>query len=146
MTSLPKSTAATAFVLRLAMAATFLSAVGSRFGLWGSGWRSFVAYTAEVNSFVPHTWAPMLAIAATALELTFAALLLIGLRTQRAALGASVLTLGFALAMAWSFGLKSPMDYSVFVDSAAMGLLSTLPPDRWTVDAWLERRAVRQAT
>jgi hypothetical protein len=42
------------FLLRIALAAGFLSAVSSRLNLWGaqsSGWSKFVRYTAEVNSF-----------------------------------------------------------------------------------------------
>ncbi|WP_236716891.1 hypothetical protein [Elizabethkingia anophelis] len=42
------------FLLRIALAVGFLSAVSSRLNLWGvqsSGWSKFVRYTAEVNSF-----------------------------------------------------------------------------------------------
>ena len=42
------------FLLRIALAVGFLSAVSSRLNLWGSkssGWSEFVRYTAEVNSF-----------------------------------------------------------------------------------------------
>ncbi|MDV2447151.1 hypothetical protein CMU93_06500 [Elizabethkingia anophelis] len=47
------------FLLRIALAVGFLSAVFSRLNLWGvqsSGWSKFVRYTAEVNSFLPHSW------------------------------------------------------------------------------------------
>lgn len=135
-----KSIDTAALILRVAMAATFFSAVGSRLGLWGHGWQSFVDYTAEVNSFAPRRWAPALALAATLLEIGFGTALLIGFRTHLAALGASLLTFMFAVAMAVSFGPKSPLDYSVFVDSAAMLLLATLPAQRWSVDAWLGRK------
>jgi len=42
--------------------------------------------------------------------------------------------------MAVSFGVKSPLDYSVFVDSAGGMLLATMPRYRLTVDGCLSRR------
>ena len=132
-----------AFLLRVAMAATLLSAVASRLGLWGkesSGWDNFLAYAAEVNSYVPHHFVPYLAIASTILETGFGLLLLVGYKTRWVALGASGLTLIFALSMAYSFGLKSPLDYSVFVDSTACFLLATYPSKSvWSLDAWLNK-------
>jgi len=118
-----------ALLLRWALAVTFLSAVSSRLGLWGgasSGWANFVTYTAEVNSFMPASLAPVLAVAATVLEVALALLLMTGYALRIAAVGAGVLTLTFALAMTLSFGLKEPLDYSVFVDSAASFLLAEL--------------------
>ena len=120
------------------MAANFLSPVAARLGWWGHGnWTKFLAYAAAVNSFAPPTLMPALAIAATALEATFALCLLVGWQTRQAALGASGLTLLFALAMSYSFGVKEALDYSVFVDSASALLLATLPEDRWSLDQLL---------
>ncbi|WP_211483114.1 DoxX family membrane protein [Fodinibius roseus] len=68
-------------------------------GLWGehsAGWNSFLAYTADVNSYAPPEIVPFLAIAATVLEITFSVLLITGYKTRLAAYGASVLTLLFA--------------------------------------------------
>jgi len=130
-----------ACLLRLATAANFLSAVAGRIGLWGHGnWTSFLAYAREVNSFAPPGWVPWLATTATVLEIAFGLLLLAGYRVQWTALGASLLTLLFALAMAWSYGLREPLNYSVFVDSTSALLLGALPADRWSLDAWLGRR------
>ena len=95
-------------LLRFALAAGFLSAVGSRLSLLGShssGWASFLDYTKTINSFAPPSLTPFLAIMSTILETVFAILLLIGYKIRWTALGASVLTLFFALAMAYSFGL-----------------------------------------
>lgn len=79
---------------RLALAAAFLSAVASRFGLWPHGsWASFERYNAQVNAFLP-----------------------------------AVLLALFAVAMAISFGVKEPLDYSVFSASAAAALLSVTAP------------------
>jgi len=123
--------------LRCALSAGFLSAVASRLGLWGrhsSGWNNFLDYTAQVNSFVPHSLIPLLAIASTLLELTLGVMLLIGFKTNYAALGAAVLTLLFALAMTLSYGIKEPLDYSVFVFSASAFLLATIPYYKLSID------------
>ncbi|UGU16777.1 DoxX family protein [Sinomicrobium kalidii] len=132
------------FLLRLALAATFLSAVFSRLGLWGSkssGWEGFLEYTAQVNSFAPAGMIPFLAVSATVLETTFGILLLIGYKVRYVAYGAAVLTLFFALAMGYSFGIKDPLDYSVFVDSAAAFLLANVASSgRWSADEYLNRK------
>ncbi len=131
--------------LRLATAANFLSPVASRFGLWGNqsaGWDNFVAYAAELNSFAPAGVIPLLAITATILEITIPILLMIGYKTRIAALGASFLTLIFALTMTYSFGLKSPLDYSVFVDCTSAFLLATMPSYRWSLDAKLSKNEI----
>lgn len=125
------------FLLRIALAIGFLSAVFSRLGLWGeysSGWQNFIAYTGKVNSFAPKNSIPVIAILSTVLETLFALMLLIGYKTRLAATGAAILTLLFALAMTYSFGVKDPLDYSVFVFSAAAFLLATMPQYRWSID------------
>lgn len=114
--------------LRLALAAGFLSAVASRLGFWGkrsSGWANFVNYTGDVNSFLPRSWASTLAVGSTILEAGLGLLLLFGLLTRYAALAAAGLTLLFGLAMALSFGVKEPLDYSVFVCTSGALLLAT---------------------
>lgn len=116
---------------RLALGAAFLSAVASRFGLWGENdFSAFVQYTAEVNSFMPAFTIPFLAWAATAAELVLGIALIAGVRLRWTALGAAILLALFGTAMALSFGLKSPLDYSVFSASAAAALLAllTAPP------------------
>ena len=122
-------------LLRLATAANFLSPVASRLGLWGQGgWPHFLAYAGEVNSFAPPWTVPYLALGATALEIVLPVLLLAGYRTRWAACGAAGLTLVFALAMTWSFGVKEALDYSVFVDCTSAFLLATMPRYRWSLD------------
>jgi uncharacterized membrane protein YphA (DoxX/SURF4 family) len=74
------------------------------------------------------------AVASTVAETCLGIALLIGLKTSYAAVGAGLLTLLFALSMAWSFGIKEPLDYSVFVFSAAAFLLSGRPFYRWSID------------
>lgn len=125
------------FVLRITLATGFLSAVASRLNLWGpqsSGWKNFVQYTAEVNSFLPSSWIPTIAVLSTVAELTIGILLLAGYQVRKTALSASLLTLVFAIAMSISFGFKETLDYSVFVFSAGAFLLSTFPRYLWSLE------------
>jgi uncharacterized membrane protein YphA (DoxX/SURF4 family) len=114
---------------RIALGAAFLSAVAGRFGFWDGniGWDHFVKftqYTAAVNSFMPVSISPYLAWAATIAELSLGFALIIGFRLRWVALGSSVLLAMFATAMALSFGIKEPLDYSVYSASAAALLLA----------------------
>src|SRR5262245_59239086 len=63
--------------LRVALAASFLSAVGDRYGMWGPfgtpnvSWGDFgrfVAYAGKLNWFVPEGLWPLLAVLSTAAE------------------------------------------------------------------------------
>jgi uncharacterized membrane protein YphA (DoxX/SURF4 family) len=129
--------------LRLALASGFLSAVAARRNLWGKrasateAWNSFLNYTAEVNSFLPKSYIPSIAILATILETALAILLVLGLKTTYAAFGAGILLLLFALAMTFSYGIKEPLDYSVFAASAGAFLLATMPVYKWSIDQLL---------
>lgn len=111
--------------LRLALAASFLSGIADRFGLWTGrnvgyvNFEGFVAYTAKVNSFMPASTIPFLAYAATIAELTLGIALALGLWLRWTALASAILLGLFGTAMAISFGIKSALDYSVF--SAAAG-------------------------
>lgn len=123
--------------VRLSLAGGFLSAVASRLNLWGrhsSGWDNFVAYTGEVNSFLPKTIIPVLAVLTTISETVLALLLLFGYKTRYAALGAGILTTLFTLAMTYSFGIKEALDYSVFAFCSAGFLLATMPYYKWSID------------
>jgi putative oxidoreductase len=75
---------------------------------------------------------------ATIIEITGGFLLLTGLFTRWAAYACSILTFGFALAMAISGGITSPIDYSVFTVSAACWLLAVQPSYQWSLDALLK--------
>jgi uncharacterized membrane protein YphA (DoxX/SURF4 family) len=114
---------------RIAVAAAFLSAVASRFGLWDrtldlKHFVSFISYAGEVNSFLPRAVIPYVAVLATACETLLGILLILGLWPRWVALGSAVLLAMFGTAMAISFGIKSPMDYSVFSASSASVLLA----------------------
>jgi putative oxidoreductase len=114
---------------RIAVGAAFLSAVASRFGLWErtldlKHFGNFIEYAAEVNSFLPRAVIPSVAVLATVCETSFGILLILGLWPRWVSLGSAVLLALFGTAMAISFGLKSPMDYSVFSASGASVLLA----------------------
>lgn len=126
-----------AFLLRIALAAGFLSAVSSRLEFWGSyssGWGNFLAYTEKVNSFAPKNCIPTIAISTTIAESFLASLLLVGYQTRLASIGAAILTLLFALAMTYSFGVKDPLDYSVFAFAMGAFLLATMENYKWSLD------------
>ena len=115
---------------RIALGAAFLSGIADRFGLyWGrnvgyGNFDGFMQYTAKVNSFMPPATIPFLAWAATAGELFFGMALILGIWPRWIALGSASLLALFGIAMAISFGIKSPMDYSVFSASGAAILLA----------------------
>lgn len=125
------------FLLRIALAAGFLSAVSSRLGLLGeysSGWENFLLYAEKLNSFAPKRSIPTIAVLATFSETLLALLLVLGYKTRFASTGACLLTFMFAIAMTYSFGIKEPLDYSVFVFSMAAFLLSTVENYKWSID------------
>ena len=131
--------------LRVAIAAAYLWEVADRLGVlgahgqphvgWGD-WSHFMAFARQVMGFLPAAWVPALAVAATLGEAIFGLLLLLGWFTRLAAIGSGVLSLCFALSMAVSFGIDSPLGYSVFALSAGSFLLADLPYYVWSIDAW----------
>lgn len=115
---------------RFTLGAAFLSGIASRFGLYKGGYgnfANFLKYTAEVNSFMPAATIPFLGWSATVLEFFFGVGLILGIWPRWIALGSAVLLALFGIAMAISFGIKSPLDYSVFSASSAAVLLLVLP-------------------
>lgn len=120
---------------RLALGAAFLSGIASRFGWWGPGvgygsFAAFERYTAQVNAFMPPRTIPFLAWAATAAEASLGLALILPLPERPArwtALASAGLLALFGTAMAVSFGLKEPLDYSVFSASAAALLVARHP-------------------
>ncbi len=118
--------------LRLSLSAGLLSAVADRFGLWPKknsawgDWDNFVSYTATLNPLFPSSAIPFLAIVATLLELVFGLGLLIPFKTKLVARATGTLLLIFAISMAFSIGVKAPLDYSVFCGSAAAFALSII--------------------
>ena len=124
---------------RIALGSAFLSAVADRFGFWGMpgnphvAWGDFAHFTqcaAMVNSFLPARMIPAVAWMATIAETTFGIGLILGIYKRAVAIGSAALLLLFALAMTISFGIKAPLDYSVFTASAAAFLLFAIGQQR----------------
>jgi uncharacterized membrane protein YphA (DoxX/SURF4 family) len=134
---------------RLAVGIGFLSAVGDRFGFWGphgaanvswGDFAHFTVYTAQVNSFMPSGLTPTLAIVATVFETLFGVTLVLGLFTRATAIGSACLLAVFAFSMAASFGIKAPLNYSVFAACAAALMLTQWHRFRWSADDLLARK------
>ena len=139
--------------LRIAIGSAYLWEVADRLGIlgahgqphvgWGD-WQHFIDYARQVMGFLPTGIIPLFGILATIGEGLFGALILTGLYTRAAAIGSGILSLCFALAMAISFGIESPLGYSVFTLSAASFLLATLPEYDFSLDNWLARRNINK--
>ena len=135
--------------LRLTLGISYLWFVADRFGLlgpngsphvgWGD-WHHFVLYASQVMSFIPSRMVPFFAGLATFGEFSFGLFLVTGCFTRLAATGSGLLSLLFAISMGISFGIESPLGYSVFTVSAASFLLAAIPSYRWSVDEWLSKK------
>jgi len=130
--------------LRLALGASFLSAVGDRFGFWGAfgkagvAWGDFshfIAYTAKLNWFMPSATIPALAWAATFAETLLGIALVLGAFTRVAAFLSGLLLLLFALVMTFALGPEAPLSFSVFSASAGAFLLATCSKYSWSLDS-----------
>ncbi len=125
--------------LRLALSVTLSSAVADRLGFWGKNstwgnWENFENYTRQITSFLPESLSIFGAYAATILETVFALFLILGYKTKITAFATSLLLLMFALSMSITLGIKAPLDYSVWVGSAAAFLLSTHHQFQFSID------------
>ena len=132
---------ATGWFLRIALAASFLSAVADRFGLWGTSatpgvsWGNMIrfdAYVAKLNWFAPALVIPLLAWVSTIAEALLAFGLLVGWQLRWFALASALLLLSFAVTMTLALGVKPPLDYSVFTAAAAAFLLFAIQSGRET--------------
>ncbi len=131
--------------LRLTLAASYLSSVSSRFGLWGedAGWgnyANFLEYTAKVNSFMPGAAIPVIARIVDVAEISFAALLIVGFRIRETAILSGVMLFLFAFGMNLGVGVISMLDHSVYTASAASFLLAVHHKNFLSLDAFLSRR------
>ena len=130
------------WLVRGALAASFLSAVADRFGYWGAPgdagvvWGSvanYEAYVGTLNWFLPPTWIGPLGWAATIAEVVVAVGLLVGWKLPAFALGAALLLTTFAGTMLVALGPKPPLDYSVFTAVGAAFLLYAVTSERRVV-------------
>jgi len=129
--------------LRTALGIGYLVPGLDRLGVWGKhgengiswgDWQHFLQYAKEVMGFIPASLVNVFAVIATIAEIGFGLLLLLGKWTKIAALGSGILALLFAVAMAISFGIVSPLSYSVFTVSAASFLLARQGRYKWSLD------------
>lgn len=121
--------------LRLALGITFLVSIGDRFGWlgpyggknvsWGD-WTHFVQYVAVLNSFVPKSLIPGLAVLETIIELGLGIALLLGIYQRVVAWSSAALLLSFALTMSIALGIVAPLSYSVFTALGAALLLGAV--------------------
>ncbi|MGD1320081.1 DoxX family protein [Chryseobacterium sp. 2R14A] len=125
--------------LRLAISATMLSAVADRFGFWGENsawgnWDNFEKYTKQLTFFLPESLGVFSAYMATFFEILFPLMLILGFKTRLAAYGTGFLLLTFALSMTIALGVKAPLDYSVWIGSAAAFLLASQQNYNYSLD------------
>lgn len=134
------------FFLRIAAGFAFFYYGCDRLGFWGKygasnvswgDWKHFMDYASQVMGFLPHAVAGVFAVIATAAEISFGLLLMIGFKTRWVALGTFFLAGLFALSMSISFGIFQPLSYSVFTVSAAGLLLSCVDRYKWSVDSYI---------
>jgi thiosulfate dehydrogenase [quinone] large subunit len=118
--------------LRLGIAFGFLSAVADRFGLWPKkisfwgNWENFLVSTKNMNPWLPENLIFAFGSMATAAEILFGLCLLFGFKTSLFGKLSGLLLLIFGLAMAFSSGIKAPLDYSVFAASGAAFAMGTI--------------------
>lgn len=130
--------------LRLSIGIGFLSAVADRFGFWSKevsawgNWENFLAYTQSLNPWVPQAFIPFIGWLSTLLEIVFGLSLIVGFKTSLLAKLSGWLLLIFALSMAFTRGIKAPLDYSVFTASAAAFGLSLLKEKFLEIDTLLK--------
>lgn len=133
---------------RLAVATAFLSAVADRIGLWGSpgskyaswgNWDNFMSYSNKLNFFVPELLQEPLAIFATALEIIFGILLIVGYKSKLTANLSGLLLVLFAITMTIAFGIKSTFTYSVWIGAGACFLLANMETYYCSLDNYLKK-------
>lgn len=141
--------------LRLALGITFLSSIGDRFGWlgaygsknvsWGD-WTHFVQYVAVLNSFVPKSLIPGLAVLETVIELGLGIALVLGIYQRVVAWSSATLLMSFALTMSLALGITAPLSYSVFTALGAASLLGAVAVPHAACSAAATRSAVEFAS
>lgn len=132
--------------LRLTVAASMLSSVADRFGIWAKElcmWGDmdkFVAYTQSLIPYIPANVVLVLAWTATVLEVLLPLCLLVGLKLKWTASLSGLMILVFAIAMATSMGIKAPLNYSAFTASAAAFGILACGKGIWEVDNLMGNR------
>jgi putative oxidoreductase len=132
-----------AALVRVAIGAEFILSVADRFGLlgppgsavsWGD-FGHFVAYAHQVNSFLPASFAPTLAVLATICETAFGITLVLGIGIRYVARAAAVLLCLFGSAMIASGLIESQFYYAVFVLAAGAWAIAHIDATLFSLDA-----------
>jgi putative oxidoreductase len=138
-----------ATVVRIALGIGFALTICDRYGVFGpygaqgvswGDWAHFVAYTHQVNAFLPLSLAPLLASVANVAEIVLAMALILGIATRIATLGAFALLLLYAVAMTVSLGFASQLAYGVIVLCAAALYLSLSDATFLSIDGLVKGR------
>ena len=140
-------------VLRLGLGLGFLSAVADRFGLWGAfgqpnvewgNYSRFLEYTHSLNWYLPAGMIPPLGVIATAAEILFGFLLLVGWHTRAAAVLSGLLLLTFGVSMTLALGIKAPLNFAVLTGIGGALLLASRESFPFSVDELLSRRTIHR--
>jgi uncharacterized membrane protein YphA (DoxX/SURF4 family) len=140
----------TTVYVRFALGVSFLASVTDRCGLWGppgtrnvawGNFDNFLAYTAQLNPYLPTAWIPTVGWLVTLAEVACGLALIVGFQTRRVAVVSGLMLLAFALGMIMGTGIKAPLNYSVFSASAGALLLATSAHVPWSIDTWRARQA-----
>jgi len=138
-----------ALCARLALGASFLTAVADRLGQYGPAgtagvaWgdmQHFQAYAARLNPWFPPSVIPPLSWFVTVTETILGLSLIAGFQIRLVSMLSGVLLLTFAIGMTAGTGVRSALYASVFSASACAFLLSQREPDRLSLDSLLRRR------
>ena len=131
------------FLMRLGLGLDFTATTLDRYGVFGpygtrgvnwGDFAHFINYTHTVNAFLPASFAPFLAYAANACEIVLAITLILGVRTQLACTGATLLLLAYGCAMTVSLGFASQLPYAVFLLCAGAWYMSTIDASFLSLD------------
>lgn len=134
-------------LLRAVIGLEFALSVSDRFGLlgppgpnvsWGD-FAHFVAYTRQVNSFLPASFGFSLATLATICESTLALALIFGVRLRHTASAAAVLLCLFGSAMMASGMIESQFFYAVFVLAAGAWVMAVTDASWMSLDRLIVR-------
>src|SRR5690606_20504908 len=136
-------------LLRYAIGIGFLLPVLDRVGFFGpagqnnvawGNWTNFIDYTHLLMPYLSLKSTAFFGFVATALEVLFGVLLLVGYKIKYVAFGSFGLTLIFALSMLFFLHFRAPFNYSVFVVSFSSLLLAANTHYPWSIDGLLANR------
>ena len=119
---------------RLAVGFVFISHIADRLGFWGPPGASNVAWgnleifynnVRALNPYLPDVLIPVVGWIVNVAELTLGVLLIAGFKTRWAGFLTGLLLLAIAVANAVVFGIKVPLNYSIFSAAAAAFLIAS---------------------